>query len=548
MTTTYAPTHTATPVKTWSPFQQAIFDHVERAIAKGYLPAGNLMVKATAGAGKTTTLVETVKRMAARGVKSILVLAYGTGITAELRDRLKGVPGVKVQGTYGAGFALVGKLLRSAYGHQDITVEEGKYHTIVRDAVAAAYPQWLAEGQTELREGEVRAQLLKLVDYARTTLTDANNQVALMEMAGAYNLDYELCMIPAVAPILAAGIAEAKQKGIIDFTDQVWLPNVLRAELIACKPWQYSAVLLDEAQDVSNAQRGVAQLSLYERNGMFVGVGDPNQSIMGFAGADMRSFETTTRTFKATVLELPVCYRSDLAIIREMQRLVPGVQGRPDAPEGVVRSLPIRNLFGELKARVAQGQSSHIAGVCRTTAPLVSLCIELIKDRIPAQVKGRDIGEDLVGYLDKIAQLSGFDYMVNVREYAETFAAMQTRKHMQADGMGGLEVIPGRERQVQRIRDYVDALLVCWESFHAPTLDALKREILSLFSDNVRGITLMTGHRSKGLEFDHVFILESDKMRLSWPGMTKDQQHQEFCVEFVMTSRARHELVKITPR
>lgn len=185
--------------------------------------------------------------------------------------------------------------------------------------------------------------------------------------------------------------------------------------------------------------------------------------------------------------------------------------------------------------------------LCRTTAELVSLCIQLIRDGIAAQVKGRDIGQQIVGYLEKITKLDGFSYPENFREYANAFRAMQSRKHQQPDGMGGYEVKAGHENQVQKINDYVDTLIICFESWTATTVDALKTRIESLFSDNVKGILLMTGHRSKGLEFEQVYILRADKMRIGWPGMTDDQKHQEFCVEFVMKSRAKHRLTYVMP-
>lgn len=525
----------------WSPFQQAIFTRVEEAITRRQLYRGNTMALAGPGSGKTTTMVELVKRMAAQGVRDILVTAYGRGIVGELQDRLKGVAGVKVQSIYGVGFSIVGKFLRSAYNlsYDDIKVEDSKYSVLVREYVDSSFQGWLETGAIEGKEGEAREWLKKLVDYARLTLTDASDLKALEAMALEYNLDYEPVLLLGVAPILAAGIAQAR-KGLIDFTDQIWLVTALRSEIEKTRVWRYSAVILDEAQDVSKASRAVAAFALY-RDGLFVGVGDKNQSIMGFAGADMRSFDATTRTFECEVLPLPVCYRSDAAIIRELRAMVPEVQGRPDAPEGIVRSVKEKLVLGELKARVGQ----DVVVLCRTTAELVSLCIQLIREGTPAQVKGRDIGAQIVGYLEKIALLDGFSYPDNFRDYANTFRAMQAKKHQQPDGMGGYEVKPGHEQQVQKINDYIDTLIICFEAWTATTVDALKARIESLFADNVKGIILMTGHRSKGLEFATVYILRSDRMRLSWPGMTFDQKHQEFCLEFVMKSRAKHELVYV---
>ena len=534
-------TMTAPATMVWSAEQQAIFARIDAAVRSRKLDTGHTMVQAGPGSGKTTTMVEQAKRLSAAGVRGILVTAFGRGIVGELQQRLRGVAEVEVKSIYGVGYKVVRTWLQSRYSIRDVNLDENKYTTIVREYVQTAFQGWLEAGQVEGKESEAREWLLKLVNYTRLTLTDASSVKTLEAMALEYNLDYEPVLLAAVSTILDQGIAAAR-KGWIDFTDQIWLVSAVRNELGSLKVWRYSVVILDEAQDISNASRAVARFVLWDK-GLFIGVGDRDQSIMGFSGADMRSFDNTTAAFGATVLPLMTCYRCDAAIIRVLQKTVPALKGRDNAPEGMVRSIKERQVFGELKLKLGQ----NVVVLCRTTAELVSLCIQLIRDGIPAQVKGRDIGAKIVGYLEKIAKLDGFNYPDSFVEYANAFRGMQSRKHQQPDGMGGWEVKPGHERRVQEINDYVDTLVICFESWAATTLDALKDKISSLFADDVKGILLMTGHRSKGLEFDTVYILRGDRMELSWPGMTDDQKFQERCVRFVMESRAKHELVYVLP-
>ena len=63
--------------KTWSPLQTAIFNLIEDP------NGGNAIIEAVAGSGKTTTIVEGVKR--ARG--TTIFLAFNKSIAEELKSR-----------------------------------------------------------------------------------------------------------------------------------------------------------------------------------------------------------------------------------------------------------------------------------------------------------------------------------------------------------------------------------------------------------------------------------------------------------------------------
>ena len=75
----------------------------------------------------------------------------------------------------------------------------------------------------------------------------------------------------------------------IDFDDMIWLPIVMQLSIE-----HFGVLFVDEAQDFNEAQR---QLILKACNGgRMVVVGDPNQAIYGFRGADSASmglFEST---------------------------------------------------------------------------------------------------------------------------------------------------------------------------------------------------------------------------------------------------------------
>ena len=118
----------------------------------------------------------------------------------------------------------------------------------------------------------------------------------------------------AIDNCLTVGEDLAREEGIIDFTDMVWLP--VRWQLHT-RSWfrAYPDLFVDECQDLNQAQLTLAlmlagQAEGYTRKpGRILFVGDPFQAIMGFAGADCNSYSHIVNQAKATELPLSTCYR-----------------------------------------------------------------------------------------------------------------------------------------------------------------------------------------------------------------------------------------------
>ena len=87
---------------------------------------------------------------------------------------------------------------------------------------------------------------------------------------------------------LKIGEQQAINKECFDFVEQVWLPGHWD---LGSEKWfrPYKFVLVDECQDLNEAQKKLVQI-LAGSNGRILAVGDPNQAVMGFAGADDNSY------------------------------------------------------------------------------------------------------------------------------------------------------------------------------------------------------------------------------------------------------------------
>jgi DNA helicase II / ATP-dependent DNA helicase PcrA len=130
----------------------------------------------------------------------------------------------------------------------------------------------------------------------------------LKKLATQHNLHsiYDFNVCSEVFKLLAThGTHLAETDRIIDYTDMIYLPTV------AYEFWQYGwfepcqYALIDECQDLNPCQLEMT-MNLAKR---LLYVGDPRQSIYGFAGAGINSYYDLKDYLNPVELPLSVCYR-----------------------------------------------------------------------------------------------------------------------------------------------------------------------------------------------------------------------------------------------
>jgi superfamily I DNA/RNA helicase len=258
-------------------------------------------------------------------------------------------------------------------------------------------------------------------------------------------------------------------------------------------------------------------------DGIFGGAGDPAQAIMMFAGAEPDSFDQLKDHFDADELPLSICYRCPTSVIAEAQKIVPEIEARPDAPEGLVATIGHNNFLEMLE----RGDMV----ICRSTAPLMKLCFELIGRNVPATVRGRDIGAKMSNTI-KTIQKRNYDVKAFPRLAAEWLET-------------SLEVLRaklGTEAQQDSVRDQYEALTICYKNVQPFSVQGFCDKIYGMFSDGASPITLSTIHKAKGLEFPRVFIIQPEKLPLIWKNQSPDQFKQEMNLKYVAITRAKREL------
>jgi DNA helicase II / ATP-dependent DNA helicase PcrA len=212
----------------------------------------------------------------------------------------------------------------------------------------------------------------------------------------------------------------------VDFDDLLMLTvDVLERFPEAKERWQkaFRYILVDEYQDTNHAQYRLLQL-LAEKHRNVCVVGDPDQSIYAFRGADIRNILEFERDFgETTTIPLEQNYRSTNTILRAANAVISYNRERKpknlwsDLGDGdPVRVLEVedehaeaRFVAAELARLVDQGvNGSEIAVFYRTNAQSRVLEDILVRQEIPYQVIGgprfyeRAEVKDLIAYLQVI--------------------------------------------------------------------------------------------------------------------------------------------------
>lgn len=167
---------------------------------------------------------------------------------------------------------------------------------------------------------------------------------------------------------------------------------------------------------------------------------------------------------------------------------------------------------------------------------MVKLCIELIAKKIPARVRGRDIGKALTAIVKEVAKLPEFDF----EKFGYALEAYQY------DKITKLQQKKNSESQIESLRDRISGIWVCYQAFNSHNVNDFCTEIEDLFSDSRSSVVLSTVHRAKGLEERRVFILRPDRLPLRWQNQLEWQLEQEYNLKYVSLTRSLEALYFIT--
>lgn len=489
--------------------QEAIFNAFKET-------KGHIVVKALAGTGKTWTCLQLLHRM---GVTNAIYLSFSNRIVSEFKDKAPAGIAVETLNAWG------NKQLRKVFT-RSLLVKD-KVQNIIEDL----FPAPKDKDKTETRSVFCYT-VGRLVSLCKQRLALPTPEV-LAELSTQYGIELpteetEVQAIYAAVPSVLTACETRTET--YDFDDQMWF--VIKLNLPVQK---YDVVIIDEAQDLNTLQHQMV-LRMLKPNGRCIVVGDDNQAIFGFRGADVDSIPNLTALLVETneVNTLPITYtrRCPKQVVAVANQWVPTLKALPEAPEGKVSKTTERAILD-----TPEGVKVGDMVVCRLNAPLVAFAYALISKGIPARVWGKEIGYGLLVLCKKLQPSSINDLLVKLGEWVAT----------ECDKLQGTR---NAETRMELIRDKADCLFALIEG--CDTFEQLKAKIDRTFSEidtesGERRPFVVCGsiHKAKGLEADRVLWLQPEislKTAQDW------QEVQERNLKYVAATRAKQELVLIAKK
>jgi DNA helicase-2/ATP-dependent DNA helicase PcrA len=474
-----------------SKYQLAIYDFVGNKDENG-------VVKATAGSGKTYTIVKSCDHIRA---ERILLCSFNRHIADHLTTVVP--PGVESNTLNSIGYGIVRNNLKTK-------VNKFKNWNILRSVLP-----------DEKEQIKIRSSVDRLICLMKNNLVTEDIVVRTREMINYYGIeihkDYDGDKFEELfEKVYTRSIRETKE---IDFDDQKLQPIILGMGV-----YKYDMVLVDESQDLSMLD--VEFIKKIADRAVFVG--DPYQSIYGFRSALPEAMDTITEQFQATELPLSICYRCPEAVIDEAKTVNPTIESPTDhggvnaKGEGIVDRVE-KDTF---RRDVSEGDFV----LCRTTAPLIKECLKMLPYK-KCYVRGRDIGEGLERLVKTVSGDKNLEIGIFDRRLDEYFS----------DNSERLQNL-GRDVQLGELEDKVDSLKALME--RCSDVDSLNRVIKELITDNGEGICFCTIHKSKGLEANNIWILRWDLV--PHPRAKKEWQlSQEVNLKFVAITRSMQKLIYV---
>ena len=265
--------------------------------------AGPMLVLAGAGSGKTRVLTARIARLIAGGVvraDQVLAVTFTNKAAGEMRERIGRLLGREPAGMWVGTFHAIGaRLLRA---NAALVGRTSAFTIYDEDDTLAVVKRLMDRHRVSPKTWAPRA-LAAAISDARNALVEPGEFARLAQTP----------LAKAVAPVYADLEAAFRAANAASFDDLLGLPvRILAAhgDVRARYEQRFRVILVDEYQDTNRAQYEFIRL-LGERHGNVVVVGDDDQSIYGWRGADVRNILDFERDYPAAkVVRLEENYRS----------------------------------------------------------------------------------------------------------------------------------------------------------------------------------------------------------------------------------------------
>jgi DNA helicase-2/ATP-dependent DNA helicase PcrA len=489
----------------------------------------HVLVAAGPGTGKTLTIVRRISLLIERGAApaEILAVTFTNRAAQEMRERVRAFLGAEGRRVFIGTLHLLGLTMLRRSGLEPRICSREEQARMVE--AAASCP----------------------ANEARRMIERIARVKGLMEAP-----DEE------TARVLGAYQQKLRQEGMCDFDDLITMPlDLLEAGKLPC---EFRHIIVDEYQDISPAQYRLLKGITGDRAKMCA-VGDSDQAIYGFRGADIRSFLHFSKDYReAAVVVLKENYRSTKVIVDAAGTLVrnnrhriekeleaTGEVGRPvriisAADEKAEARLIVREIeariggtsFFRLDSRTtptgfSEGTHSFsdFAVLFRTNGQAKALQEAFLEWGIPCQAVGERWPLRLKGLIEEARahaaehETEGLDLEAVVARVSEGVSLSTTEQAILTNLVAAYGDLP-LDAAFSRAMDELS--LFGAEDAFDPRGDA---------------VALMTLHMAKGLEFRVVFVAGVEEGLLPFRiGRQEADVEEERRLLYVGMTRAKEEL------
>ncbi|MGL4987112.1 MAG: ATP-dependent helicase [Treponemataceae bacterium] len=368
-----------------------------------------LLILAGAGSGKTRVITTKIAYLINRGVdpRSILAVTFTKKAANEMQERSYRLDErtqhvqIRTFHSFGAWFLRI-----HANDAADFAGVSSNF-TVYDDEDSVSIITKAAKHLTRVEAAQIAHKIARAKDYALTP----NDDLSFIDIDPHFKELYALYQ------------SRLKETGNVDFGDLILLPlQILQnnAELRERVQSRFSVIMVDEYQDSNVAQFSLLQ-ALTGKNTYICVVGDDDQSIYRFRGAEVKNILTFQNHFEGTkIIRLEQNYRSVEPILNTASQVVACNTGRLGKTLHAVRGkgkLPTlvflahqdeESAFCANLIKSAQKKGcplSDWAILYRTNAQSLSFESEFLQRKIPYKVVGslkfynREEIKDALAYL-----------------------------------------------------------------------------------------------------------------------------------------------------
>ncbi len=299
---------------------------------------------------------------------------------------------------------------------------------------------------------------------------------------------------------------------VVSFQDMITFPSMFN---LTIEP--YDIVLIDERQDLSKSQFNLVNSIPRER---LIMVGDDQQAVNFFAGADPFQAKVINSSFpSAEHFRVNETFRCPKLVIELAKQFHNNIVG--SKPGGLVKHEDFDKVI----------YPDHSLVISRTKAALIKMASHFIKSNISFKVKPAVLADTI-----KFVQHA----IKNEKSVQMAISHLKDDMGKRQEEYKSL----GWNQEIVK-QKYLAAIEIMNQGTTFPEIGAFCRAI-SFRSNNGKGPQLATGHGSKGLEAEDIFIVDRGACeRIAQRCDKRWQQEAENNVNYVMATRSLKNLTYI---